>query len=62
MHLLHVCGIPGALTGGMGAKIQAQILTQQQSNGSTDTIREPSWNAWRAVASVMLFSGTSVRS
>src|SRR5712664_2747861 len=65
MHLLHVFGIAGALTGRIGhrdSRTDSRGAIGRCPNGNSAQFEDSGGIARRAVASLMLFSGTSVRS
>src|SRR6267142_1589979 len=65
MHLLHVFGIAGALTGRIGhrdSRTDSRGAIGRCPKGNSAQFEDSGGIARRAVASLMLFSGTSVRS
>src|SRR6266403_5878853 len=65
MHLLHVFGIAGALTGRIGrrdSRTDSRGAIGRCPDGNGAQFEDSRGIARRAVASIMLFSGTSVRS
>src|SRR6267143_4346971 len=65
MHLLHVFGIAGALTGRIGhrdSRTDSRGAIGRCPKGNSAQFEDSGGIARRAVACLMLFSGTSVRS